>query len=83
MMDEHAGRRVIHLPGDVRCSSDHCSYELVMVVQTSKPVSRCTGSYRDVLADRMSKDVVGGHDGMNGVDIECVVADNLDDRVGH
>jgi len=82
-MDEHAGRRVIHLVEDVRCSGGHCSYELVMVVQTSKPVSRCTGSYRDVLADRMSKDVVGGHDGTNGVGTECVVADILDDRVGH
>ena len=82
-MDEHAGRHVIHLAEDVRCSSDHCSYGLVVVDRTSKPVSRCTGSYRDVLADRMSKDVVGGHDGTNGVGIECVVADILDDRVGH
>lgn len=82
-MDEHAGRHVIHWVEEVRCSSDHCSYELVMVDRTSKPVSRGTGSYRDVLADRMSKDVVGGHDGTNGVGIECVVADILDDRVGH
>jgi hypothetical protein len=77
-MDGHAK---LHAAEDAHCSSDRCSFGVVMVVQTSKLGFRDIVPIRHASADRMSSDVVGGHDDINGEDTEGVVADSLDDRV--